>query len=166
MDNFSCQAAPEFVLDHSHALVPTSISTLKIQYHGRRNWFEHFSYIRQSFVLLLISAWWHKVHLAISKPIILWWREWKLTHRIADHMQGSPYFSEPQFLLHANSLLAKINSDYGSNLNNLCYSFWRRGKYQKIQLTKLRMTWKPEYPFKKQKVCKWKISHQFNIIGS
>lgn len=142
-DNFPCQAAPEFVLDHSCAWMPSTYQYIHTENPVplKKNFCEHFSYIRKSFVLLLFSVWWHKVHLATSKVISIWWRGWKLTHSVVEHMKGSPHFTEPQLLFHANAILAKITSDYGSHLNNLCYSVWRRGKYQKIEL-KLRMTWK------------------------
>lgn len=127
-----------WICTHTHRCEAlTSIFTLRIQDPWRRNLCEHFSYIRKSFVLSLFSVWWHKAHLAASKLITIWWRGWKLMPSVVEHMKGSPYFTEPQFLFHANGILAKINSDYGSHLNNLCYSFWRRGKYQKKKRVKI-----------------------------
>lgn len=111
-DNF-CQAAPEFVLDHSYASMPSTYQCIHTENPVplKKNFCEHFSYIRKSFVLLLFSVWWHKVHLATSKVITIWWRGWKLPHSAVEHMKGSPHFTEPQVLFHANAILAKITSD-------------------------------------------------------
>lgn len=90
-DNFPCQAAPEFVLDHSCAWMPSTYQYIHTENPVplKKNFCEHFSYIRKSFVLWLFSVWWHKVHLAISKVISIWWRGWKLTQCCRVH-EGLP----------------------------------------------------------------------------